>query len=482
MLWLNLGSGEAREDDHKSGLGTEMASESGNKKDWPVRLGGESETELGKDLPTRSFESEIGNDSPTVFGGKPETGPRDDFPGKSHDFDQKIESRIGNDGGKLGTELSEDFPAKSHEFEQTIGSAIGEDNGAGKQGTERREDFLGKSYEFDQEIESAFGKDSPTRLPGDENFPTRSDDMKVETGLGGDLPTETDVPFSPEFSGPKERNDFDSQAEQTRYEAKEVKPNTYSEMTGSASDKDIATKIADASSIGYSSEIAGGQYESPMGVETVADKLITDDENVKETALPVTTKLSFSGDGVEADETEQGEEKFVPARDHLEEKLTPEEEDKAFSDMVAEKLNLGGEKQTTIKEEEALEKIPSDKLPEEIEGGEAVEEEGKGGGGIVGTIKGVYNYWLGGTEEVKPKSPNSVEESSQPLSYTVGKTKLVLGSLLMLLNKVLVCLYCLRFTQYFVAHVGTKEFSDSGESGLGETASTVGAVAVQKQL
>lgn len=379
---VNLGSEEAGEDDQKkSGLGTEPASESGIKKDWPVTFGGESETELGKDLPTRSFESETGNDAPTVFGGKPETGPGDDF-------DQKVESRIGNDGGKLGTELNEDFQAKSQEFEQTIGSEIGEDNGAEKPGTERREDFLGKSYEFDQEIESAFGEDSPTRLPGDE---TRSDDMKVETGLGRDLPTETDDDhFSPEFSGPKERDDFDSQ---------EVKPTTYSEMIGS--------------STGYSS----GQHESPVSVETVADKLTTEDVIVQETVKP---KLSFSGDGREADETEQGEDKFVPTRDHLEEKLTPEEEDKAFSDMVAEKLNLGEEKQTKIKEEVAVEKIPSDKLPEEIEGGEAVQEEGKGG--IVGTIKGVYNYWLGGTEEVKPKSPNSVEESSQPLSPSVGKT------------------------------------------------------------
>ena len=163
----------------------------------------------------------------------------------------------------------------------------------------------------------------------------------------------------------------------------------------------------------------------------------------------MTAKLPFSGDGSEVDETEQGEDKFVASRDHLEEKLTPEEEeDKAFSDMVAEKLNLGEEKQAKIKEEVAEEKIPSDKLPEEIEGGEAVQEEGKEGGGIVGTIKGVYNYWLGGTEEVKPKSPNSVEESSQPLSPSVG----------------------------------TKGFSDSGESGLGEAGSTAGAVAAQKQL
>ncbi|XP_013711184.2 low-temperature-induced 65 kDa protein isoform X2 [Brassica napus] len=362
------GSGEAGEVDHKkSGLGTELASE-----------------------------------SVTVFGGKPETGPRDDF------------------------------PAKGREFEQTIGSGIGEDNGAGKEGTERREDFLGKSYEFDQEIESTFGKDSPTRLPGDEIFPTRSDDMEVEIGSGRGLPTETDDDhFSPEFSGPKERDDFDSQAEQTRYEAAEVKPTTYSEMIGS--------------STGYSS----GQHESPVSVETVADKLTTEDENVKETASPVTAKLPFSGDGSEVDETEQGEDKFVASRDHLEEKLTPEEEeDKAFSDMVAEKLNLGEEKQAKIKEEVAEEKIPSDKLPEEIEGGEAVQEEGKEGGGIVGTIKGVYNYWLGGTEEVKPKSPNSVEESSQPLSPSVG----------------------------------TKGFSDSGESGLGEAGSTAGAVAAQKQL
>lgn len=52
----------------------------------------------------------------------------------------------------------------------------------------------------------------------------------------------------------------------------------------------------------------------------------------------------------------------------------------------------------------------------------------------------------------------------------------------MLLNKVLVCLCSLWLTQCFVAHVGTKGFSDSGESGLGDTGGTAGAVAVQKQL
>lgn len=40
-------------------------------------------------------------------------------------------------------------------------------------------------------------------------------------------------------------------------------------------------------------------------------------------------------------------------------------------------------------------------------------------------------------------------------------------------------IFCLWFTQCFVAYVGTKGFSDSGESGAG---STTGDVAVQKQL
>ncbi|XP_006401837.2 low-temperature-induced 65 kDa protein [Eutrema salsugineum] len=459
--------------------------ESGIGKDSPTGYGGESE--LREDFPVKKsnefdqkYESGIGKDMLAGFGSVSETGTREDFPAKSHnEFDQKIESAIGKDsptgfGSVSETGTREDFPAKSHEFEQTAGYGIGKNTGGGKPGTERREDFLGKKYEFEEELESAVGKDSPTGFAGEsetgvgeglglkKDYGIEKDSAKgrhgygeesgggqekyskVETGLGRDLPTGTNDQFSPEFSGPKETDQFDSQAEQTRAEPK---PSTYTEMIGSATtfvtEKAAATKNAAASSLGYSGETAAGKHESPVG-----EKMTPEDENVKGTGSPLTTtKLPLSGGGNGAEETKQG----VSTRDNLAERLTHEEEDKAFSEMVSEKLNLGrGEeekkKTATTKEVEVKEeKKLSDEVSEEKEHGEAVD----GGGGMVGKIKGAYNYWLGGsTEEVKPKSPVSVEESSQSLGSTVG----------------------------------TKGFPDSGVTGLGETGSGTGAVPAQKGL
>ncbi|CAH2070245.1 unnamed protein product [Thlaspi arvense] len=533
--------------------------ESGIGNDSPTRFGGKPETVPRDDFPAKSdefdqlIESRIGNDSLTGFGGKPETVPRDDFPAKSDEFDQLMESRIGNDsltgfggkpetnfpakshdldektesgignysptgyGGNPGTELRDDFPAKGRDFEETIGSEIGKDTGDREPGTERREDFLGKNYEFEQEMESAVDNDSPTRFAGesetgvekgfdlkketvigkeseselDKNFPTRSDDVKkIETDFG------TNDKLSPGFSPPEERDDFDSQAEETQ----EPKPATYTEMMGSAtsflSGKAIATKDVVASSLGYSGKPAGEQLESPVAVQT------PENEKVTESGSPVTTQLPLSGGGSGVEETELGEEKVVAGRDYLAEKvkpgednkglsemiteklnlgggektttpnevvekipsddvseekehgeavaekMTPEEEDKAFSEMVAEKLNLGGETKTKDVEVTA-EKNLSKELSDEKEHGETVAEEGNGGG-MVGKIKGAYNYWLGGTtEEVKPKSPVSVEESS---SQSLGST------------------------------VGTKGFSDSGESGVGESGGSTGAVPVHRGI
>jgi hypothetical protein len=209
-------------------------------------------------------------------------------------------------------------------------------------------------------------------------------------------------------------------------------------MIGSATTfvtgKAVAAKDTVASGLGYSGENPG----------TVAEKSIPDDEKVEETGSPFSTKLPLSGGGSGA------EEKYVQASDYLpeKEKPTPEEEDKAFSEMINEKLNLGGEKKTKEVEVTA-EKIPSGEVSEEKEQHGEAAAEVEGGGGMVGKIKGAYNYWLGGTtEEVKPKSPVSGHESSQSLGSTVG----------------------------------TKGFSDSGESGLGEIGGSTGALPVQKGL
>ncbi|KAJ0234987.1 Low-temperature-induced 65 kDa protein [Hirschfeldia incana] len=273
-------------------------------------------------------------------------------------------------------------------------------------------DFPTRSHEFGLKNESETEKD----------IPVRSDNVKVETELGRDLPTGTHDQFSPELS---------------HEEAHESKPSTYTEKIGSAAsfvtDKAIAAKNIVASKLGYSGE--GGQHESSIGAETtprsatgygqkvagtVADKLTPVYQKVKETGSTVMTKLPLSGGGSGAEGEKQVEGKGVLTRDYLAEKLSPGEEDKALAEVIAEKLHFGGgggeKKMTTTKEVEVtVEKIPV---------GEAAlaEDEKVGGVGVVGKLKGAVSSWLGGTtEEVKkPKSSDSVDESSQSLATTVG--------------------------------------------------------------
>ncbi|WZY76021.1 hypothetical protein YC2023_022405 [Brassica napus] len=287
-------------------------------------------------------------------------------------------------------------------------------------------DFPTRSHEFGLKNESETGKD----------IQARSDDVKVESELGSDLPTGTHDQFSPELSPPKE--------------AHVAKPSTYTEKIGSATlfvtDKAIAAKNAVASKLGYAGE--SGKHQSSVGDEatprsatgygqkvagTVADKLTPVYEKVKETGSTVMTKLPLSGGGSGAEEKQQVEGKGVLTRDYLAEKLRPGEEDKALAEVIAEKLHLGGgEKKKTMSTKEVevtVEKILADQTLVEKEHGEA--EEGKvgggggggGGEGMVGKLKGAVTSWLGGTtEEVKPKSSNYVDQSSQSLGSTVGTT------------------------------------------------------------
>ncbi|KAG7612716.1 CAP160 protein [Arabidopsis suecica] len=304
----------------------------------------------------------------------------------------------------------------------------------------REEDFPTRSHEFDLKKESDINKNSPARFGGEskagmeEDFPTRGD-VKVESGLGRDLPTGTHDQFSPELSRPKERDDSEETKDESTHE---TKPSTYTEQLASATsaitNKAIAAKNVVASKLGYTGENGGGQSESPVKDETprsvtaygqkvagtVAEKLTPVYEKVKETGSTVMTKLPLSGGGSGVKETQQGEEKGATAKNYISEKLKPGEEDKALSEMIAEKLHFGGggEKKTTATKEVevTVEKIPSDQIAEGKGHGEAVAEEGKGGEGMVGKVKGAVTSWLGG----KPKSPRSVEESPQSLGTTVG--------------------------------------------------------------
>ncbi|CAL9243224.1 unnamed protein product [Arabidopsis halleri] len=410
-------------------------------KDSPVKFAGESEAELEKDFPMRSHtESGIDKNSPTGFGGESGVELEKDFKTRSHDFDMKTEAgtdtnspsrsyefdlktESGNDknsplgfGSETGAELGRELPTGSDEFDQKIESGRNEysPESDGGLGAPLGGNFPVRSHELDLKNESGIDKNSPTGFDGEpdflakgrpgygeaseeDNFPARSDDVKVETELGRDLPTETHDQFSPELSRPKEKDEFKESRddfEETRDEkTEEPKTTTYTEKF--------------ASMLGYSGEIPVGDKTQVTGTDD--EKLTPVNEKDQETESALTTKLPLSGGGSGAEE-QRGEDKNVSGRDYPAEKPTPEEEDKAFSEMIAEKLQIGGgeEKTTTTKE---VEKIPTEKTSEEGEQGEAVDEEVKGGGGMVGRIKG----WFGGaaTDEVKPKSPHSVEEAPQ---------------------------------------------------------------------
>ncbi|XP_023635176.1 low-temperature-induced 78 kDa protein [Capsella rubella] len=415
-------------------------------KDSPSKFAGESEAELAKDSSTRSHDFDM----------KTESGLDESSPSRSHEFDLKTESGVNKtslmgfgsgSGAELGREFDQKIDSGRNEYSPDSDTGLGAPLGG---------NFPVKSHELDVKEEFGTDKDTPTGFDGEpdflaqgrpgygeseeRDFPVRSDDVKVETELGRDLSTETHDGFSQELSHPIERDEFEESRygfEETRDEkTEETKPKTYTEQF--------------ASMLGYSGGSPVGDKTQVAG--TVDDEKLTQvNEKDQERESAVASKLPLSGGESGVVETEQGEEKgLVSGRDYLAEKLTPGEEDKALSEVIAEKLKIegGGEekKETTTKEVDVtVEKIPTEKVSEEGEHDEAVGEEVKGGG-MVGMIKG----WFGGgaTEEVKPKSPHSTEESPQSLGTTVG----------------------------------TKGFPDSSESELGETGVGGGVVPVQKGL
>ncbi|XP_056854072.1 low-temperature-induced 65 kDa protein [Raphanus sativus] len=328
---------------------------------------------------------------------------------------------------KSGRDFEREIPTRSHEFGRE------DDSGTDKnsQTVLTSGSIAGLGEEFPARSHESGVKDtakgSEETGPGlEKHLPTRSDDVKVENVLGRDyLPTGTHDQFSPELSRPKERDEFK--------ETHEFKPTSYTEKIGSATsyvtDKAVAAKNAVASKLGYSGE-SGGQEQSRVGLGdettprsatgygqkvagTVTEKLTPVYGKVKETGSSVMTKLPLSGSGSGAEEKQHVGEKGVSTRDYLAEKLRPGEEDKALSEVIAEKLHLGGgdKKRTMVKEMEVtVEKIPTDQLLDEKE--KCVSVKG-----------GVTSWFHGTTEEVKPKTSDSVDDkSAQSLGSTVGTT------------------------------------------------------------
>ncbi|EFH45925.1 hypothetical protein ARALYDRAFT_492269 [Arabidopsis lyrata subsp. lyrata] len=267
---------------------------------------------------------------------------------------------------------------------------------------------------------SSLGKESPER--------------SQEFDLGKDLLTRT--------QGIQKPAGFDSKGQERGDEMQQPNQSSYTDKialaTSVVADKAVAAKNAVASKLGYSGEaghenrVEGAETPSSAGGygSTVAGMVTPVYEKVKETGASVMTKLPFSGTG-----TEQGQDKGVSAKEYLTEKLSPGEEDKALSEVVAEKLHLGGgggepKKGIVTQSEEVEKRLGRFKDPSSeaaTKHGEEYAEEGEGG--MAEKLRGAVTSWLAGTtEEVTQKSTESVQDSTQSLGSTVGNKMGISGS------------------------------------------------------
>ncbi|KAL1202874.1 Low-temperature-induced 65 kDa protein [Cardamine amara subsp. amara] len=277
---------------------------------------------------------------------------------------------------------------------------------------------------------SQLGKEVPAR--------SHEFDVRARTDLGKDLPTGT--------QGIQKQNPegFDSKDQGRGEEMQQPSQSSYTDKialaTSTVADKAVAAKNAVASKLGYSGE--GGHVNRVEEEKTpssaggygskVAGMVAPVYEKVKDTGASVMTKLPLSGSGTG---TETGQDKGVSPSEYLSEKLSPGEEDKVLSKVVAEKLHLGGggenTKKGTVTQSEEVEKrlggFRDPKSEEAMKHGEAFAEEGEGG--MVAKLRGAVTSWLAGTtDEVTKKSAESVQDSTQSLGSTVGNKMGIPGS------------------------------------------------------
>ncbi|XP_010433615.1 PREDICTED: low-temperature-induced 65 kDa protein-like isoform X2 [Camelina sativa] len=261
-------------------------------------------------------------------------------------------------------------------------------------------DFGKKSHGFDTKSEPEMGKHLPAGNYGSglrKESPERSD----EFDLGRDLPTRT--------QGIQNREGVDLKSHERGDEMHQSNQSSYTDKialaTSAVADKAVAAKNAVASKLGYSGEGGGVHQNRLEGEETPS-----------------------SGVGYGSTVAETGQDKGVSAKEYLTEKLSPGEEDKVLSEVVAEKLHLGGgetgpaKKGIVTQSEEVEKRLGGFKDPSSeaaMKHGKAYADEGEGG--MVEKLSGAVTSWLAGTtEEVTQKATQSVQDSSQSLGSTVG--------------------------------------------------------------
>ncbi|CAA7060264.1 unnamed protein product [Microthlaspi erraticum] len=360
---------------------------------------------------------------------------------KSHGFDTKPGPEMGKHlpAGNQGSGLGKEFPARSHESDVKSGADLGRDFPARsyesdvKSGAGLGSDFQARSHDSDFKSGAGLGSD----------FPARRHEFDVKSGadLGKDFPGRTQGERNPEG--------FDSIVQERRDEMQHPNQSSYTDKIASATsvvaDKAVAAKNAVASKLGYSGEggdvghhegrVVGAETPGSGGVgygSKVAGVVTPVYEKVKETGASVMTKLPFAGGGTGTEtETYHGQDKGVSAKEYMSEKLSPGEEDKALSEVVAEKLHLGGggdnttapPKRGTVTQSEEVEKrlggFTDQTSGDAMKHGQAFAEGGEGG--MVDKLRGAVTSWISGTtDEVMQKSTESVQDSSQSVGATVG--------------------------------------------------------------
>ncbi|CAH2077967.1 unnamed protein product [Thlaspi arvense] len=303
-----------------------------------------------------------------------------------------------------------DLPVKSHGLDLKSGPEMGKHLPAGKYGSGLGKEFPARSHEVDVKSGADLGKGFPTGTHGIRNYPEGFD------------------------SKAQERGDEIHQPNQSSYTDK------VASVTSVVADKAAAAKNAVASKLGYSGEggdghenrVEGEQIPSSGGGygNKVAGMVTPVYEKVKETGASVMTKLPFTGTETET-QAQQGQDKGVSGREYLAEKLSPGEEDKALSEVVAEKLHLGGGGENTtapakkgiVTQSEEVERRLGGFSDPKSEGAMTHGEEfaAEGEGGMVDKLRGAVTSWISGTtEEVTQKSTESVQDSSQSVGATVG--------------------------------------------------------------
>ncbi|CAN8270732.1 unnamed protein product [Cochlearia groenlandica] len=408
----------------------DMKTEPGSEKNSPISVGGESEADQGNGIPKeiREFDKTIDskkNEYSPVRRQELDLKNESDFlaEGRPGYGEQEVASPGGEGGGGgLKDDLSGVSNYQSNEGNGEAGvpkivesldrMKVTDDESPEKSrsGIERDLSTRSKQFrEFDRDFESVVvGKDSQTRSEGDskartwidKTSPSRSKEFKefdkdFESVAEGrpDKDEESDFlaegrPDYGEQSEEKnipERDDFTETRDS--FGEEETKPSVYADEFATATlalkNQAIAEKDEVTSKLGYTEE------ECPVSDET---QVVTPVNEKNRETTESTTKLPLSGGGSGVEETLQAQDKEEQEDD---EKSSPKD--------IAEKLRIGkGEekKETTIKHDET-------------------DEEEVKGEGMVGMIKG----WFGGggeTEEVKPKSPHSIEESPQARSLLGG--------------------------------------------------------------